>query len=537
METVTEYLMPIKIVDSKGLEKGETLLEEKDLQITIDESSLAKLKKGGYLVLDFGREIAGGVRVLSRDGRINARMRLGESLGECYAELGEKGAQNDHSARDITVYIPPWSDNEYFQSGFRYLRLDALDGDMTIKSIVARFTHIADEPVGYFKCANERANEIFDTASYTLMLCMQNGSIWDGIKRDRLVWIGDLYPELLAMSDLYDDCSAARNAIDFSRKTTPLPNWMNTMPTYSLWWMMCLGEYVFRTGDVETYYRNREYLTGVINQYDSLVGDAHIGTKIFLDWPSHEGLGVITKEMVEKWQSDGTTPDEYYGVVAIAVIAMQKAIKLYAIDGTDDSVARGIIDRLKKLKGAPKKVKSAKALYILAGLGGNAYDITEGGAEGFSTFMSWVNLTMSHEYGDKEKTAQACLDYYGAMLDVGATTFWEDFDLEWLKNACPIDRLPSNGEECLHGDRGKHCYVGYRHSFCHGWSAGVIDYFTSCILGVKRLSENEISVNPYPVFGDMEGRVTLGNGRSVTVKVTGNEVEVTASQGITVKTP
>ena len=28
------------------------------------------------------------------------------------------------------------------------------------------------------------------------------------------------------------------------------------------------------------------------------------------------------------------------------------------------------------------------------------------------------------------------------MLKLGATTFWEDFDVRWLKNAAPIDRLP-----------------------------------------------------------------------------------------------
>ena len=26
-------------------------------------------------------------------------------------------------------------------------------------------------------------------------------------------------------------------------------------------------------------------------------------------------------------------------------------------------------------------------------------------------------------------------DYWGGMLSMGATTFWEDFDLNWMKNA------------------------------------------------------------------------------------------------------
>ena len=533
---VTEYLLPIKIVDSKDVENEQALLRGKDMQITIEEQELTTIKKGGYIVLDFGKELSGGIRLLSRDARVNVRIRLGESVGEANAELGEKGAQNDHSARDMTTYIPVLSDNEYFQSAFRFLRIDALDGDLTIKNVYAKYTHIKQEPIGYFKSENERANKIFETAAYTLKLCMQNGTVWDGTKRDRLVWIGDLYPELLAMTDLYDDCSAVKNALDFSRKTTPLPAWMNTMPTYTLWWILCLGEYVWRTGDVDTYYRNKEYLLGAIKQYDEHIGnDGRIATKIFLDWPSHQGSGLITQELFDKWQSTDTTTDEYYGVVAIAVLAMERAKRLLKIDGTDDSIASDVIARLKRVKGEPKKVKAAKALYVYAGLGGNASDITENGAQGFSTFMSWVNLTVSHEKGDKEKTAKACLDYYGTMLDYGATTFWEDFDIEWTKNACPIDRMPNANEECLHGDRGKHCYVGYRHSFCHGWSAGVIDYFASCILGVKRLNDKEITVNPYPAFGDMEGCVSLGKGKKVTILVKNGKVSVKASKGIKVK--
>jgi len=65
-------------------------------------------------------------------------------------------------------------------------------------------------------------------------------------------------------------------------------------------------------------------------------------------------------------------------------------------------------------------------------------------------------------------------EYYGAMLDRGATTFFEDFDMDWLEGSGRIDELPAEGEKDLHGDYGSFCYVGFRHSFCHGWSAGVI---------------------------------------------------------------
>ena len=67
-------------------------------------------------------------------------------------------------------------------------------------------------------------------------------------------------------------------------------------------------------------------------------------------------------------------------------------------------------------------------------------------------------------------------EYYGGMLSVGATTFWEDFDIEWLNNSARIDEVVSNDKKDIHGDFGDHCYKGFRHSFCHGWSSGVIRF-------------------------------------------------------------
>ena len=62
------------------------------------------------------------------------------------------------------------------------------------------------------------------------------------------------------------------------------------------------------------------------------------------------------------------------------------------------------------------------------------------------------------------------------MLDKVATSFWEDFDMDWVQNSCRIDAKPKHGEKDIHGDFGKFCYNGFRHSLCHGWSAGVIKF-------------------------------------------------------------
>lgn len=115
-------------------------------------------------------------------------MRFGESVSETCAELGEKNATNDHSLRDFYVELKDYSDKTFGQTGFRFLRIDfPQDGGIYIKSIVAASD--ADERAveGSFSCSDETLNNIWNTAANTLRLCLHNGYLWDGIKRDRLV--------------------------------------------------------------------------------------------------------------------------------------------------------------------------------------------------------------------------------------------------------------------------------------------------------------------------------------------------------------
>ena len=93
-----------------------------------------------------------------------------------------------------------------------------------------------------------------------------------------------------------------------------------------------------------------------------------------------------------------------------------------------------------------------------------------------STFMSYYILKTVAETVSVELAVSMMRDYYGAMLKKGATSFFEDFDMAWVEGTSCIDRLPKDGEKDLHGDFGKYCYIGFRHSLCHGWSAGVIRF-------------------------------------------------------------
>jgi hypothetical protein len=90
------------------------------------------------------------------------------------------------------------------------------------------------------------------------------------------------------------------------------------------------------------------------------------------------------------------------------------------------------------------------------------------------------------------------------MLELGATTFWEGFNLEWVPNASGIDRLVPAGMKDIHGDFGDHCYKGFRHSLCHGWASGPTAWLSEHILGITPAAPGFEQVHIRPNLGDLD---------------------------------
>jgi alpha-L-rhamnosidase len=111
--------------------------------------------------------------------------------------------------------------------------------------------------------------------------------------------------------------------------------------------------------------------------------------------------------------------------------------------------------------------------------------ISVGGVKNYSTFFGYYMLQTKAQAGDYQGAMNDIRKYWGAMLDLGATTFWEDFNIDWLANASRIDELVPEGKTDIHGDYGAYCYKGFRHSLCHGWASGPTPWLTTYVLGVK----------------------------------------------------
>ena len=467
-------VLPERIVAQEGVKNETRLLSPATMQIGIGREETAEIARGGYIVLDYGREIVGGVRLISyfSEQNVPVRLRFGESVAEVYAELGEKNATNDHALRDFRLSLPQLSDGVYGDTGFRFLRIDA-EGSVFLKAAVA-VDKRADLPItGNFTCSDPRVDEIYKTARETLLCCVQNGYIWDGVKRDRLVWIGDLHPELMGLLSLTRSAESVVNCLRIAVEQTPLPGWMNGIPCYSLWWIVDLHDYYSHTGDLAAVKEFSAYFTELLRQVDGYVGEdgsTHFSYD-FLDWPTHG------------------QEDEVAGQTGLVALAMEKAVTLSEVLGFSTPAA-AILARVRKHRATVKKSKQAMAMRALAGFAGKeetAAFLARNGAEGMSSFMSYYILRALAECGRGAEALSMMKDYYGGMLDAGARTFWEDFSVGWKEGSGRIDALPKAGEKDIHGDFGAFCYVGFRHSLCHGWSCGPIPFLMHVVLGIRIL--------------------------------------------------
>ena len=156
------------------------------------------------------------------------RIRFGESVSETKSNVGENGATDEHSLRDFTVQLPWLGRLEVGNSGFRFVSIQLVDPEviLEITEVSAIFSYRDIPYLGSFKCNDERLNQIWMTGAYTVHLNMQD-YLWDGIKRDRLVWVGDLHPEVMAVNAVFGYNEVVPKSLDLIRNLTPLPGWMN----------------------------------------------------------------------------------------------------------------------------------------------------------------------------------------------------------------------------------------------------------------------------------------------------------------------
>jgi hypothetical protein len=125
--------------------------------------------------------------------------------------------------------------------------------------------------------------------------------------------------------------------------------------------------------------------------------------------------------------------------------------------------------------------------------------ILKNGPEAFTSFMGFYLLEALARGGHYEEAMSLISTYWGRMLDLGATTFWEDFNFKDAQNAGRIDEIVPADKFDIHADGGAWCYVGLRHSFCHGWASGPTAWLSRHVLGIEpvKVGFQEVKIEPH----------------------------------------
>lgn len=488
---ITRYVAPTRIVwvsDSLGLSVSnpQYLLSRFSGQISVADTHYTVMRSTNAhqasILLDFGTELQGGIEISSslRDSKapIALHVRFGESVTEAMSSIGDgDGATNEHSLRDFTVSVPWIGNLKIGNSGFRFVRIDLLDKDTNynLKAVraIAQFRDLAYS--GSFESDNPRLNSIWAMGAHTVHLNMQD-YLWDGIKRDRLVWVGDIHPEVMTINSVFGESAVLHRSLDFARDDTPLPGWMNGISSYSMWWMIIHRDLYMYQGDLQYLKAQHAYLRALVRQICSKIddkGNEHFDGNRFLNWPTSENKDVVAS-----------------GLHFMCYMALNAAREMATV--LDDAEMARLCDKtlqcLRRQDMGTFGNKEAAALKIISGLSHDtardAKVILKNGANGFSTFFGFYMIDALAKSGNFDEAIDIISKYWGAMIDLGATTFWEELNYADVKNAARIDEFVPTGKFDIHAHGGAYCYKGLRMSLCHGWASGPTSWLSKYVLGV-----------------------------------------------------
>lgn len=496
-----------------------------------------------HVVLDCGQETFARLRVTVRSGGpAILAITTGESINEVH-----------RYARRVTD-IFEIKDGQSFTTaptGFRFVKIMALSAtgtgdEVIIEPVIAEHIRYPLTRRGTFQCSDPLLNEVWDLSSLTTHLCMQN-EIWDGIKRDQLPWMGDLYTEALAIYTLFGDYKLPRHTLSVlaeigPAKAKPLESqlypgltaiWksgasshpgadsgdINGIPSYTLWWIIGLADYVRFSGDKTLIQQIGDDLEQVLTHIYSWINLDHI-------WQFHGGWDFID------WAPVVQKEREIYCHL-LAYQALKLGAALLEMIGRPFSEYQYTYQHMEQATRSlwPEAAGFGHSHHVNAMAIRSGIFTPDQNADLFNKTLAsdpQLSMTYWHRYLDLEAAAQTGqiqwgLDYirkhWGLSLQLGLTTLWEAFDPAWIG---PDPHAVSMvGAEYAR-------YGGYETSLCHGWSAGPAVWLHQAILGIRPASPGFACVDFKPDLGDLawaQGKVLTPNGEIIVSLSRGKQVK------------
>ncbi|WP_435132756.1 alpha-rhamnosidase [Formosa sp. A9] len=478
-------------------------------------------------LIDFGKETFGYIQFHGLKGHGKLALYYGESREEALDT--EKCETLDNLEFDGN------QDNIYTLKGskaFRFVQVQK-DASLEYDSISMLYEYLPLDYRGSFTSSDELLNQIWDVSAYTMHLTTREFFI-DGIKRDRWIWSGDAYQSYLMNYYLFFDSPSVERTLVALRGKEPVTAHINTIMDYSLYWFVGVYDYYLYTGDtkfIKTYYPRMkslmEYCLGRRNKNGFL--EPLEGDWVFIDWA--DGLpktGEVSFEQMllvrslEAMAVSAEIAGESEDYKAYKNLAEDLKTKLFDIFWDEaenvmkhqrvDGEIQKMVTRYANMFGIffnyfnENQKQSVKEKVLL---NDDILEIT-------TPYMRFFELEALCAMGEQEFVLNEIRDYWGGMLNLDATSFWEKYDPK------------QTGEEHLE-------MYGrpYGKSLCHAWGASPIYLFGRYYLGVEPTAPGYATYEIKPNLGGLEwmkGKVPTPNGK-VELHITPNEINVKASEG------
>ena len=478
-------------------------------------------------LIDFGKETFGYIKIHGLEGKGKLAIYYGESQEEAL----------DINKCETLDYIQfdAVQEQEYTHDkskAFRYVHVQA---DKTLKydTISMLYEYLPLEYKGSFTSSDKLLNDIWDVSAYTMHLTSREFFI-DGIKRDRWIWSGDAYQSYLMNYYLFFDSPSVERTLLALRGKEPVTAHINTIMDYSLYWFIGVYDYYLYSGDtkfIETFYPRMktlmEYCLGRRNKNGFL--EPLEGDWVFIDWA--DGLpkkGEVSFEqmllvrsleaMVVSAEITGENEDQkrYKNLVDTLKTqlfdvfwdAEKGVMKHQRINGE----MQDVVTRYANMFGIffdyfdDKQKQTVKNKVLL---NDDIQKIT-------TPYMRFFELEALCALDEHEFVLDEIRDYWGGMLKLGATAFWELYN-------------PKDKEEEHLAMYGR----PYGKSLCHAWGASPIYLFGKYYLGIQPTSPGYKTYEVKPNLGGlnwMEGKVPTPNG-VVELHCSTKEIKLKASEG------
>ncbi len=459
----------------------------------------------GGILFDFGNEFFG--KLIFSDIR-------GDGCTAVCGESREEATDGDNAV----VYVDVKPENGAFTStsvAFRYVFVPKC----CRCDLSADYEYLPLEDKGAFRSDDELINKIWDIADYTLHLNAREG-FFDGIKRDRWVWSGDAYQSYFVNYYLMNNNDIVRRTQRILRGSSPMVRHINTIPDYTFYWIAATWEYYFHTGDdafVKSIYPLM--LSAMDFAERRLNGDGlyekRQGDWVFVDWANNfdKDSGPLCAEQMLLCRAYGCIAKTALllgdGAGAERFLRREKEVckKINLLYWDEEKHA--FIDDCKT--GNRNVTRHANIFALLFGLTDEKrkaeiieHVIKNPDIPVISTpYFEFFELDAMCGIGDIGFMTDMLKNYWGGMIEKGATTFWESYFPEQSR----VENYAMYGRP-------------YGKSLCHAWGSSPIYLIGKYILGVRPTSPGYATFEVVPnaaCFRSFSGKVPAGKG---TVSVT-----------------